>query len=98
MKIIGIVDNDHLIIEASKDELANVCGCYSKHDSDLPPLKVGTIVSVHTSYDVVRRMSMAQSELESASKTLHSVANLIHTADPLIKRMVHQDIPEEEVI
>ncbi len=88
MKIIGET-TDGRIIEASNDELANLLGYHGEHRIDPQrSLRIGTEIKVHEMYRQLYSLAQAQRELKTASQTLHSIANLMLVADPLIQAVV----------
>lgn len=93
MKIIGTMGGDDMLVQASKSELAHLLGHYYSSQA-ASYLRVGAEIRVSDMYRQLRKLADAQRELKAASQTLHSVANLVLVADPLIAAVVEPDTSE----
>jgi hypothetical protein len=93
MKIIGTVGGNDMLVQASRDELANLLGHYYSSQA-ASYLRVGAEIRVSDMYRQLRKLADAQRELKAASQTLHSVANLVLIADPLIQAVVEPETRE----
>ncbi len=93
MKIIAEVPgyNRKFIVEAEDSELARLIGYYSANEREAADrLRIGNVIRVHEMYNQLYRLKDAQRELKTASQTLHSIANLVLMADPLIQAVVEE--------
>lgn len=87
MKIIGKT-RDNLLLEASAEEVARLLGHYYASNVARCELEIGAEVKVSEMWEQMYRLARAQRELKAASQTLHSIANLMLVADPLIQAIV----------
>lgn len=86
MKIIGQTPSG-VILEATKDELANLAGYYSAYDTEFNNKdlsRVGTVVEAHAMYQQLYRLASAKRELETAQKTLRATADLLEPVMPIV--------------
>lgn len=90
MKIIGKTQHN-LLLEASADEVARLLGHYYPTSAARGALEIGAEVKVNEMWTQMYNLSRAQRELRTASQTLHSIANLMLIADPLIQAVVAPD-------
>lgn len=80
MKIIGLGTDEIVIIEMTKEELAQVAGYYAayslerdeKHPKKLIP---GTVLKIGKMYTEAKAIIAAQQECTSAATTLRNAAN-----------------------
>jgi hypothetical protein len=93
MKIIGEIPGftKQFILEATEDELSHLCGYYYHGEKGCPSFKVGMKVNVHEMYNQLYRLKSAQREVENASKTLHSIANLALIINPIIEEVIKEE-------
>jgi len=92
MKIIAEIDRSRVLVEAEKDELANLIGFYYAGQAhNVTRFSVGTTIKVHEMYQQLQGLANARRELKATSQTLHSIANLLFIADPLIQAIVEPD-------
>jgi len=93
MNIIGEIPGytKKFILEATEDELGKLCGYYYTGDSKCPIFKVGVKIKVSDMFNQLYRLKTAEKELETASKTLHSIANLALVINPLIEEVIKED-------
>ena len=96
MKVIGTVNRDCLLVQISRDEMANLLGFYYEGSASEAAFKVGAEIKVSEMYRQLHRLRDAQRELKTASQTLHSIANLMLMADPLIQAIVDPEKAKEE--
>lgn len=90
MEIIGVRGREILLLEASRDEIAKLIGYYYAHEDACPKLEPGMQITISDMYSQLYRLARAQKEIETASKTLHSVANLVLIMDPLIDKVLKE--------
>lgn len=88
MEIIGIRGRETLLLEASRDEIAKLIGYYYATQDDCPKLEPGMQIAVSDMYHQLYHLARAQKEIETASKTLHSVANLVLIMNPLVEKVI----------
>lgn len=86
MKIIARISGDKLLVEMTEREIANVAGHISERDlanhqwerkRDQEPLRVGAEYKVSPAWDRLQQQAKAAEQLESVSRTLASLSNLV---------------------
>jgi hypothetical protein len=92
MKIIGSTNNG-FIVEASEDEIANLCGYYSKyqHSEQLRtnvPVKVGDSINVAQMYSQLILLASLESRMADARGILKTVTGGLTMVDPIIREVV----------
>jgi hypothetical protein len=80
MKIIGKGKNN-FILEASRVELANLIGFYSKYD--VLHLKVGIDIKVHQMYEQLFKLSRFKEEMDAMSANLSGFAEALKQPLPV---------------
>ena len=96
MKIIAVIPqygDQRYLLEATETEIARLIG--HRFSSECRQMMVvGNEIRVNEMFDQLKRLADAQDDLDRASTTLHSVANLVHIIDPMIEAVIK---PKEEV-
>jgi hypothetical protein len=88
--------NKKLLVEATETELAHLCGYYHKNEGKCQDFKVGVTVKISEMFEQLYRLKMAQGQVEAASKTLHSIANLVLIINPMIEEVINPKEQKEE--
>jgi hypothetical protein len=93
MKIIGEIPgyDKRYIVEIKENELANLCGYYYKGEKSCPDFSVGIHIKVGEIFHQLYNLKSAQSQIEQASKTLHSIANLALIINPIIEEVIKEE-------
>jgi hypothetical protein len=87
MKIIGKTPSGR-ILEATTEELGQLLGYHDRHNVSEYSIEVGHEIEVHKMFSQLYGLARAQDELKRVSTTLHSIANLLLIADPVIETVV----------
>lgn len=96
MKIIGKTA-DGFIIEAEKDEVANLLGTYY-FSSEMPHLDIGTKIKVSKMYDQLRALKCHPAEIAGMQAKLRAAADLLNAVNPLVLPLVNAGgVTTEEV-
>lgn len=95
MDIIGKT-NDGFIVRMSGRELKRLTRWANSERHPDHIFSVGAQVDIDKMYEQLYGLAKAQRELEAASKTLHSIANLLLVANPLIEAVIHHEEPTEK--
>jgi hypothetical protein len=90
MKILA-ENSDAFILEASKEEVANLVGYYSRFSKKLP--KVGSIIQVSAMYSQLYNLSSLANELKKTRDRLRSMAADLELVNPLKSNI---EIPEDD--
>lgn len=88
MKIIG-ESREGYIIEASKDEVANLIGYYSKYD-DKFKISVGDKINISGMYQQLYNLKNNQPRLKEIVKTLRNLADLLEPVCPVIEAQIKE--------
>jgi hypothetical protein len=96
MKVVATIGSNYLMVEISRDELANLIGFYYPSAAPKPSFEVGGQIKVSDMYRQLYKLRDAQRELKAASQTLHSIANLMLVADPLLQAVVDPEKAKAE--
>ena len=93
MKIIGEIPGygKKYILEIDESELVHLCGYYYKSEKDCPEFSVGMKIKIGEIYDQLYNLKAAQQQVEQASKTLHSIANLALIINPIIEEVIKKE-------
>ena len=85
MKIIGMSDSSY-IIEASKDEVANLIGYSSDYDrrNKGRELRVGENVCVSQMFEYLYKLGDGRRKLKEAAENLRAIAASVELVSPLI--------------
>jgi len=73
MKIIGKGDGT-VILQAGDEEVAHLCGYYSKYDY---ACEVGQVIKIHSMYDQLYKLSNFQSVMKRAQMELKNMAEAL---------------------
>ncbi|UWG96811.1 hypothetical protein LPY66_18325 [Dehalobacter sp. DCM] len=92
MKIIGQSENS-FILEASKDELANLIGYYSKYDQKAK-VNPGDEINISNMYRQLYTLERKQPELRKVIDTLRGIANMLEPVAPVIEGLVKESIKD----
>lgn len=84
MKIIGQTDRTY-IIEASKDEIANLIGYYYTGSDGCPHLKPGDQIQVSAMYSKLSALKNNRWQLNSAISYLEGIAKSLELLKPIIE-------------
>lgn len=95
MKIIG-ESQDTFILEASKDEVANLTGYYSKYD-DKFKATVGSKIKISAMYGQLYNLKNNQPELKKVVDKLRTIADLLEPVCPVIEAQIKDAIKEAEI-
>lgn len=87
MKILGL-GGESVIIEASRDELANLVGYFSKYHTGKYEPKVGDIFKVSAMYQQLYQLSTKDAALSKMAKALKDLVELLEPLDPLVPAVV----------
>ena len=98
MKIIGGTESG-FILEATKDEVANLAGYYSyNHAPDKgyhkDAFNIGDQVNVDAMYRQLYSLARLGDQVESTKKTLEAAIQLLTIVDPVIRKVVDMQ-PDE---
>lgn len=86
MKIIG-ENPQTLILEASKDEVANLIGFINEYDAKLPRgmLRAGAVINVSSMFHRLYHLERRKGELERLAKQLRAQADLLESTEPVVQ-------------
>lgn len=84
MKIIGRSEEGY-IIDASRDEIANLIGFYGAYgrDYDNCHIGIGSEINVHNMYQQLYELSRAHNNLERSKEYLKKCISLLDFVDPV---------------
>lgn len=83
MKIIGIT-NAGYILEAEREEVANLVGYYGEYDlKRARDFGVGSTINVHKMYKSLYELKGVESEMENARERLDAVMKLMNIPKPI---------------
>jgi len=88
MKIIGKTENGY-IIEASKDDVANLIGYYSHYSKEVN-ISVGDEIQVSKMYQQLHDLERSQPEMRKVVSTLRGMADLLEPVCPVIEKRVKE--------
>ena len=94
MKVIATTE-DGFIIEASKNDIANLTGYYSTYDKDFKKLKIGDEIAIHDMFVQLYTLEKKKQDLSQTVKTLRNLADLLEPACPVIEKVFETAINEE---
>jgi hypothetical protein len=83
MKIIGKTQ-EGFILDASRDELANLLGFYGNYASGCPDWKLGMDIQVSKLYERIHTMRKSEASLADCAKSLRNLADLLEPIDRLV--------------
>jgi hypothetical protein len=86
MKIIG-ESTESFIIEASKNEVANLLGYYSKYSDRKPPVVVGNEIKINEMYTQLYELSRRKDDLKKMHDSLIEYASYLLEIDPIKVRV-----------
>jgi len=87
MKVIGET-NDGYIFEASKDEVQNLIGYYSRYQSGVV-IRVGDHIKVSAMYQQLYNLSLLANQADQAKKTLTAAIELFSIVDPVVRQITN---------
>lgn len=88
MKIIGKTDNG-FILEASKDEVANLLGEYSAYslkNEVSEKLKVGASIRIAKMYERITNLDCKNKNVKAAITALNNMLELFRESEPIIDK------------
>lgn len=86
MKVIG-ESEDSFIIEASKNEIANLIGYYSKYDSKFK-INAGDQINISDMFKQLYNLEHNKPELSKVVNTLRNLADSLEPVCPVIEKSV----------
>jgi hypothetical protein len=86
VKVIG-ESRDTYILEASKDEIANLIGYYSRYD-DKAHVSVGDKINISSMYKQLYNLKNNEPKLKEVVKTLRGLADLLEPVCPVIEAQI----------
>ena len=89
MKIIGKTENGY-IVEASKDDVANLVGYHGQYDTKYKPLSVGDEILVSKMFRQLYELKNNQPELQKVVGTLRNLADLLEPVCPVIEAQIRE--------
>lgn len=87
LKIIGKSEKG-FILDASRDELANLVGYYWLGENKCPKIEVGDKINISSMYGCLRDMKHAEQELKGVSQTLEAISKTVLLPIPLIQQVL----------
>lgn len=88
MKIIGTVGKEELLVQVTRNEIANLCGQYGTHSNgfDTNNLNVGTTINISEIYrkHILINSYLNQSEYDKARKKLQEMLDALTPIENLI--------------
>jgi hypothetical protein len=84
MKIMAKGQN-HYVVQMTKNEMANLLGYYSTHDSDNKEPREGDEINIHGMYQHLYTHKSLLSKLKKAAKELREFADVIEKVPVPIK-------------
>ena len=94
MKIIATTENGY-IIEASKENIANLTGYYSSYDNKINNFKIGDEIAIHEMFTQLYTLEKKKQDLSQTVRTLRNLADLLEPACPVIEKVFDNAIHEE---
>jgi hypothetical protein len=89
MKVIGKTENGY-IIEASRDDVANLVGYNSQYSTGYKSLSVGDEILVSKMFRQLYDLEHHQPELQKVVNTLRGMADLLGPVCPVIEKQVKE--------
>ena len=83
MKIIGKTQ-DGLLISATANEVANLCGYYYESAQNCPLLRPGDEIQISAVYRQLYELKRSAGRMAKTAKELRDVARLLELHDPII--------------
>jgi hypothetical protein len=85
MRIIGESDSGY-VLEASRDEVANLIGYYSKYNYDkgIATPKPGDTIKVTEMFQRLYTLARRRGEIKTAQKMLRDAADELELVDPIL--------------
>jgi hypothetical protein len=90
MKIIG-GSRTTFIVEMTHDELANLCGYYSKHSDSFRMPDVGHEICVSAMFKQLYKLAEHKKTVEGIVKSLRDTANTLEPVVPFIETIAKKE-------
>lgn len=94
MKIIATTEKGY-IIEASKEDIANLTGYYSSYSKGYTEPIIGDEIAIHKMFEQLYTLEKKKQDLSQTVRTLRNLADLLEPACPIIEKVFDNAIREE---
>ena len=89
MKIIGYTANGYMI-DANRDEIANLLGCFASYSLKNQTLTYGTEIKISDMYNQLYRLNQMRDSIEGIQKQMKNMINTLTEIDPILADITNE--------